>query len=90
MKQLQLQISEKDEKIKYLENLLATVTRRRQYKAEPKDSVVVTRHCNHVWGPCANDHSHHHARRADNDPRHRRRSQTRSLSLSSGARRISR
>ena len=39
----------------------------------------VLKPCNHVWGPCANDHTNHHARRGRGTPSH----QFRSLSATS-------
>jgi len=79
LKVLQREVPEKDERIKQLEKIfdennrkaLSQVTQTRptslqdvslQSRSSPDRGQY--KPCQHVWGPCANDHTHHHARRA--------------------------
>jgi len=83
---LQREVSERDEKIKQLEKLVNENSNRSETQvnhARPtslQDVSIGNRPvyppCQHAWGPCVNDHTHHHARRTHIA----RRTQTRSLS----------
>eukprot|EP00092_Neocalanus_flemingeri_P004575 GFUD01004926.1.p1 GENE.GFUD01004926.1~~GFUD01004926.1.p1 ORF type:complete len:214 (+),score=52.64 GFUD01004926.1:391-1032(+) len=90
LKDLQREVIEKDERIKRLEKILETgkkdVSQAPQSRPHSLQDVSIQsrtppeygqyKPCHHAWGPCANDHTHHHARRGHKV----RRFQARSLS----------
>jgi len=78
LKVLQREVTEKDERIKHLEQLFDENSRKglnEATQARPNSLQDVSlqsrtspergpfKPCQHAWGPCANDHTHHHARR---------------------------
>jgi len=91
LKDLQREVTEKDDRIKQLEQILEENGKKNPNQAVQtrpqslQDVSIQSRSspeygnykpCHHAWGPCANDHTHHHARRGQMV----RRFQARSLS----------
>jgi len=91
---LEKEINTKNQRIKRLEEILSSKRGRQTMRQclsvrsgrgqssparSPCPSSDVMKPCNHVWGPCANDHTNHHARRGRGTSRH----QFRSLSATS-------
>lgn len=80
LKVLQREVTEKDERIKELEKIFDENSRKglnevsqgrpnslQDVSLQSRSSPEPGAHykpCQHVWGPCANDHTHHHARRS--------------------------
>jgi len=85
--QLEKDVRTKDQRIQDLEEILYSRRGRQSVRqcvrARRGVSSEGFKPCNHVWGPCANDHRNHHARRQQNYERGRGRRQVRSLSAAS-------
>merc|ERR1719219_2411947 len=93
--ELEEEINTKNQRIKRLEEILSSKRGRQTMRQclsvgrggrghssparSPCARSEVLKPCNHVWGPCANDHTNHHARRGRGASSH----QFRSLSATS-------